>query len=100
MRQAAARLLERDPHVRELLDVVGSGRSSAVLVTGEAGVGKTSLIRELVARIGPEHRVLVGSCDDFLAPPPLQPVRDAFRGSGGPVETVIEPELVFDAVLP
>ncbi len=99
MRQAAARLLERDPHVRELLDVVGSGRSSAVLVTGEAGVGKTSLIRELVARIGPEHRVLVGSCDDFLAPPPLQPVRDAFRGSGGPVETVIEPELVFDAVL-
>lgn len=99
MRQAAARLLEREQHVQELLDVIGTGNSSAVLVTGEAGVGKTSLIRELVRRAGPEQRVLVGSCDDFLAPPPLQPIRDAFRGSGGPVETVTEPELVFNAVL-
>ncbi|NEA34261.1 LuxR family transcriptional regulator [Streptomyces sp. SID13031] len=92
-------MIERDQHVRELLDVVGAGDSTAVLVTGEAGIGKTSLIREVVARVGPEYRVLVGSCDDFLAPPLLQPIRDAFRVAGGPMATATEPEAVFDAFL-
>ncbi|MFI5711906.1 ATP-binding protein [Kribbella sp. NPDC051620] len=99
MRHGQARLIERDQHVRELLDVIGAGDSTAVLVTGEAGIGKTSLIREMVARVGPEYRVLVGSCDDFLAPPLLQPIRDAFRVAGGPMATATQPEAVFNDFL-
>ncbi|MDX6282166.1 MAG: hypothetical protein QOH03_3237 [Kribbellaceae bacterium] len=99
VRHGQARLIERDQHVQELLDVIAAGDSTAVLVTGEAGIGKTSLIREMVARVGPEYRVLVGSCDDFLAPPLLQPIRDAFRVAGGPMATATEPEAVFNDVL-
>lgn len=99
MRHGQARLIERDQHVRELTDVIAAGDSTAVLVTGEAGIGKTSLIREMVARVGPEYRVLVGSCDDFLAPPLLQPIRDAFRVAGGPMAMATEPEAVFNALL-
>ncbi|MEV6410160.1 AAA family ATPase [Kribbella sp. NPDC051718] len=99
MRHGQARLIERDQHVQELLDVIAAGDSTAVLVAGEAGIGKTSLIREMVARVGPEYRVLAGSCDDFLAPPLLQPIRDAFRVAGGPMATATEPEAVFNDFL-
>jgi DNA-binding CsgD family transcriptional regulator/tetratricopeptide (TPR) repeat protein len=98
-------LIERDVQVQELLDIVEAardGQSSTVLLTGEAGVGKTSLIRELTAAIDPDVRVLVGSCDDFLAPPPLQPLRDAFRRTAGPLERALaadDPKSAFDAIL-
>ncbi|GAB2598517.1 AAA family ATPase [Kribbella endophytica] len=90
---------EREQQVEELLQVLTHGTGSTVLVTGEAGIGKTTLVRELVGRIGPERRVLIGSCDDFLVPPLLQPIRDAFRGSGGPMDRPVPADLVFDAVL-
>lgn len=51
------RLLERDAHLMQLLsqlDQVRSGRSTVVIFTGEAGIGKTALLhefeREAVAR--------------------------------------------------
>ena len=94
-----ARLGTGEQQVEELLQVLTHGTGSTVLVTGEAGIGKTTLVRELVGRIGPERRVLIGSCDDFLVPPLLQPIRDAFRGSGGPMDRPVPADLVFDAVL-
>ncbi|WP_405056594.1 AAA family ATPase [Kribbella sp. NBC_01505] len=77
-------LLEREWAIRAVLGAVREPVGSVVLLTGEAGVGKTSVIREVARRFGPEVRVLSGACDDMLAPSPLQPLRDAVRGTSGP----------------
>ncbi|MEV5965250.1 AAA family ATPase [Kribbella sp. NPDC051952] len=79
------RLHERDWAVRAIQTAVHADRGSVVLLTGEAGIGKTSVVREVVGRLGPSVRILRGACDDMLAPPPLQPLRDAVRGSDGPL---------------
>ena len=54
--------------------VLGAGR--VVFVTGEAGIGKTSLVNRFVGGLGPGARVLLGTCDDLSIPRPLGPIRD------------------------
>jgi DNA-binding CsgD family transcriptional regulator len=59
------------------------GRGSAALVTGEAGIGKTSVVRALRASLGHGVRVLAGACDDLLSPRALGPLREAAAGTSG-----------------
>ena len=59
------------------------GRGRVVLVYGEAGIGKTSLISALRADPPEGARVLVGSCDAMSTPRTLGPLRD-LTGSVGP----------------
>src|SRR6476620_8310388 len=50
----------------DLLGLAGQPRSRSVLLVGDAGVGKTRLLRELVARAGEAGwQALVGHCLDF-----------------------------------
>jgi DNA-binding CsgD family transcriptional regulator len=66
-------LLERD----ELLAALASASTSGgqlVFVGGEAGVGKTSLVRAYGAQAG--QRVLRGSCENLATPTPLGPFVD------------------------
>lgn len=75
-------LLERAATLDTLTAAVGdanAGHGCVVLVAGEAGVGKSSLVREFTRRIG--VRVLVGGCDDLITPRPLGPLRDAAAGT-------------------
>ncbi len=44
-----------------------------MLVSGEAGIGKTSLIERFVSEQGRSARVLTGACDDLFSPQPLGP---------------------------
>ena len=46
----------------------GTGRGGAAIVTGEAGIGKTSVVRALRASLDHGVRVLAGACDDLLSP--------------------------------
>lgn len=88
----AGALLERDTAVAELLsaaDRAAAGSGSVVLLSGEAGVGKTSVVRELARRVAPGTRVLVGACDDLRTRRPLGPLRDATLGTGGPLERAL-----------
>ena len=65
-------LLERD----DLLDELGSLRAEGgrlVFVGGEAGVGKTALVRAFAQRVGGVRR---GSCENLAAPAPLGPFLD------------------------
>lgn len=73
-------LIERDYALQRLHDSVeraGQGSGHIVLVSGEAGIGKTALLRRLVRdRAGDGHRVLWGSCEALFSPRPLGPIYD------------------------
>ena len=78
-------LLERDRELTlldEALHDAEAGTGSIVLVHGEAGIGKTSLVRAFARRLPDRVRLLTGACDDLVTPRTLGPLRDAVRGSG------------------
>ena len=72
-------LLEREELLEALTPAVAEGRR-LVILEGEAGIGKTSVLRAVVAR--GRRRVLWGACDALTTPRPLGPLRDmAARGA-------------------
>jgi len=78
-----ARLLERDAELRQLSGLarrVGRDPGRVVLMRGEAGVGKTAVIGEMVAGADPAVHVLQGWCDPLATPRPLGPLIDALAG--------------------
>ncbi|HEX6587581.1 MAG TPA: AAA family ATPase, partial [Longimicrobiales bacterium] len=80
-------LLERDSHDAELnaaLAAVMAGTGALALVSGEAGIGKSSLVEAFAERAAARGtRVLRGSCDSLFTPRPLGPVLDIARAAGG-----------------
>ena len=72
-------LLERGSALAALAglleDVSATGHGRLVLVRGEAGVGKTALVRRFPADAEPV-RVLRGTCDPLYTPRPLGPFLD------------------------
>lgn len=75
-------ILERDTELaelRQLLDDLDSSGGRVVLVRGEAGIGKSALITQLIAETQDRAHVLVGACDDLLTPQPLGPIWDIAR---------------------
>src|SRR5512134_1258836 len=72
-------LIEREQQLRKLADAwsqVRAGKGRIVLVSGEAGIGKTSLIEHFVSEQRRSTRVLWGGCDDMFSPQPLGPFLD------------------------
>jgi len=75
-------LLEREKELglmADLLAGVGSSGGKVVLVRGEAGIGKSTLVREFVGVHADAAHVLFGVCDDLLTPQPLGPFWDIAR---------------------
>lgn len=60
----------------EHLDRAAAGEGSLVLVAGEAGAGKTSLIRAFVDSLDDSTLVIQGACDPLTTPRPLSPLHD------------------------
>ena len=72
-------LLERDEALAALAEAreaAARGEGRVVFVTGEPGIGKTSLVTRFVRDLEPGARVLFGTCDDLSIPRPLGPLRD------------------------
>lgn len=72
-------LLQRDFELSQLDDAVaraGAGSGLVVLVRGEAGIGKSELLRAFVEGCRNEVHLLVGACDNLLTPTPLEPFWD------------------------
>ena len=98
------KLLERSDAATWLEGVLAdarAGNGQLVAVTGEAGVGKTSVLREFTRRHDRDADVRWGVCDPLATQRPLAPLVDIARGApwlellGGGRER----SLVFDALL-
>ena len=102
---AAVGLLERDGELAALRAATtdaAARRGSVVVITGEAGIGKSSLLHAWLADPGCEVRILQGWCDDLLTSRTLGPLRDVARTAGGTLAAAVEradPGAVFDALL-
>jgi DNA-binding CsgD family transcriptional regulator len=97
-------LLERDhplAALRDRADRAAQGRGSVVLIAGEAGIGKTELVRAYAEKA--RVPVLWGMCDALSTPRPLGPLRDVAAVLGPPVTAVLREAVaqheIFAAVL-
>ena len=74
------KLLERDCYLNELEDLLNSLPSDdggyIVSISGEAGIGKTSLINAFKNLVKTRVDFLAGICDNLYTPRPLAPVYD------------------------
>jgi predicted ATPase len=86
-------LLERSAELATLIECLGAVQRSSigqvVLVSGEAGVGKTSLLRRLCGEVNQTARVLCGTCAALFTPRPLGAVLDVAEVTGGELEKVV-----------
>jgi DNA-binding CsgD family transcriptional regulator len=83
--QPRTAVLERDGELAALVDAArrsAAGSGSVVLVSGEAGIGKSRLVGELRTALPDDARLLTGRCDDLATPRLLGPLRD-LAGSVG-----------------
>src|SRR5580765_6731835 len=89
----SSELLERAGELSTLEDslraVERSLRGHVVLVGGEAGVGKTALLRRFCEERGDSVRVLWGGCDPLFTPRPLGPLLGVAGSIGGELESVV-----------
>ena len=72
-------LVERDRPLAELaavFDEASTGRGRVVLVTAEAGGGKTALLDRFCTDRSRSTTVLRGACDALFTPRPLGPIQD------------------------
>jgi predicted ATPase len=87
----ASWLLERESFLAALCEAqrqVQGGSGRLVFVVGEAGVGKTALVRRFCSD-ATDMRVLEGACDALFTPRPLAPFADVAAETGGPLAELI-----------
>lgn len=89
-------LLERSVQLEALQTALtaamtGSG-GRMVLLPGDAGIGKTALLREFCVGLRRPVRVLWAACDPLFTPRPLGPVADLAEITGGDLAARIDDE--------
>jgi class 3 adenylate cyclase/DNA-binding CsgD family transcriptional regulator len=73
-----------------LADVAESRQGRLVLLSGEAGVGKTALARRFCADRAGSAGVLWGACDSLFTPRPLGPFLDVAETAGGELKQLAQ----------
>ncbi|MGH2930785.1 MAG: AAA family ATPase, partial [Solirubrobacteraceae bacterium] len=65
-------------------------RGGVVLVSGEAGIGKTALLRQFCSSLPRRFSVLWGTCDPLFTPRPLGPLLEPAADTGGELAILVE----------
>ena len=99
-------LLERQDQIAQLESALAISRREGgqiVQVHGEAGIGKTSLLRRFQQRTAGQARLILGQSENLSTPEPLGSVRDISQALGGKLPGLlanVAPHLdIFAAVL-
>lgn len=94
-------LLERADFFQQLQDILSDamrGHGRVALVTGEAGIGKTSLVEQFAENQKNGCRVLWGGCDALFTPRPLGPLYDIAQQLRGNLIDLLENEASRTAI--
>ena len=73
----------------QLAAVRASSRGRIVFLGGEAGIGKTALVRRFCEVQDGSTRILAGACDALFTPRPLGPIIDVAQTTGGELEHLL-----------
>ncbi|MGP4014027.1 ATP-binding protein [Streptomyces sp. 4N124] len=99
-------ILEREAELARLATAAqeaADGAGSVALVFGEAGIGKSSLVKAMPDRLPGGARVLVGQCDDLATRRPLGPFRDLIGSIGAELAQAVmegvDRHRVYEALL-
>jgi DNA-binding CsgD family transcriptional regulator len=87
--------------LRTLLDQAADGRAVAALVSGDAGVGKSRLVAEVMT-VAAERgfTVLTGQCAEIGDSVPYLPFADAIRNASPEIEAAVKARPVLARLLP
>jgi DNA-binding CsgD family transcriptional regulator len=92
--RASGVMLERGAEMSVLAECLSavrqSSRGQVLLVGGEAGIGKTTLVQRFCDEHRPSARVLWGACDPLFTPRPLGPLLAVAHSSGGEFAKAVE----------
>ena len=86
-------LIEREAPLAALrlyLDEVATGAGRFVLIRGEAGIGKTTLLRAFLESCPPDISILSGGCDGVSTPQPFGPLEDMVSALGPGLRTLLD----------
>jgi DNA-binding CsgD family transcriptional regulator/tetratricopeptide (TPR) repeat protein len=99
-------LLERDhdlDQLAQLLRTAATCQGRIVLISGEAGIGKTALVEQFVNQSCGEAKQLWGACEALFTPRPLGPLYDIAMQAQGSLASLMDRETdrprVFSAFL-
>lgn len=99
-------LLERgeaQAQLRKALAAAQAHKGQTILISGEAGIGKSALVEQFLSGNKHQCRVLWGFCDALFTPRPLGPLLDFVGALNPTVRQCIEldkgTEAIFSAVL-
>ena len=93
-------LIERESQLAQLracLDVAAGGTGNVVLVSGEAGIGKTTLLKALAAERA-DLPLWWGACDALETPNPLAPLHDMAQSASEGLRALLARETLGAAL--
>src|SRR5690242_7172820 len=92
----AVELLERDSFLLTLDDLLSqatAGHGRVALISGEAGIGKTSLVERFLEQRQAPTRTLWGACEALFTPRPLGPLYDMAPQLQTPLRALLDGEV-------